>query len=100
MNIFEDEERLYIFLVWLLSFLLACTVSSIILFIEPSYPIAILFAQIIEIFLFAQIFIYVKRINNALQVETVEPVELYDIETRTNIQTRYHRGSIREQEDT
>lgn len=100
MNIFEDEEKLYTLLVWLLTFLLACTVSSIILFIEPSYPIAILFAQIIEIFLFAQIFIYVKRINNALRMETVEPVELYDIETRINIKTKYPGSSIREQEDT
>lgn len=99
MYIFKDEEKLYTFLVWLLSFLLACTVSSIILFIEPSYPIPILFAQIIEIFIFAQIFIYVKRINNALRVETLETVELYDIETRTNIQTKYREGSIREQED-
>lgn len=100
MNIFRDEGKLYSLLVWLLSFLLACTISSIILFIEPSYPVVILFVQIIEVFIFAQIFIYMKRIDNALRTKTIEPIELFDIEDGKNIRTTFYGDSIRKREDT
>lgn len=100
MNIFRDEGKLYSLLVWLLSFLLACMISSIILFIEPSYPVVILFVQIIEVFLFAQIFIYMKRIDNALRIKTIEPIELFDIETGKNVRTKFYGDSIREREGT
>lgn len=83
MYIFKDEEKIYTLFIWLLSILLALIVSSVILFIDPSFPIVILLVQITEIFLFAQIFICVRRINNALKIENVKPVELYDIETRS-----------------
>ena len=100
MNIFTDERKLYSLLVWLLSFLLACMISSIILFIEPSYPVVILFVQIIEVFIFAQIFIYMKRIDNALRTKTIEPIELFDIEDGKNVRTTFYGDSIRKREDT
>jgi hypothetical protein len=88
MYILKDEEKIYTLFVWLLSILLALIVSSVILFIDPSFPIVILLVQIFEIFLFAQIFICVKRINNALRIDNVETVELYDLETRSRIPNR------------
>ncbi len=100
MKIFRDEGKLYSLIVWLLSFLLACMISSIILFIEPSYPVMILFVQIIEVFLFAQIFIYMKRIDNALRIKTNEPIELFDIETGKNVRSTLYGNSIRKREDT
>ena len=80
MNVFQDEDKFYSLIVWLLSFLLACTTSVIILFVEPSYPIVILLVQIIEIFMFAKIFIYRKRIVSAMQMKNIKPIELRDIE--------------------
>jgi hypothetical protein len=80
MNVFQDEDKFYNLIVWLLSFLLACTTSAIILFIEPSYPFVILLVQIIEIFMFAKIFIYRKRIVNVMQMKNVNSIELRDIE--------------------
>ena len=88
MYILKDEEKIYTLFVWLLSILLASIVSSVILFIDPSFPIVILLVQIFEIFLFAQIFICVKRINNALRIDNVETVELYDLETRSRTPNR------------
>ena len=91
MNLFQDEDRFYNLIVWLLAFLLACTGSGIILFIEPSYPIAILLVQIIEVFIFAKIFIYMKRINNVVRVRNVRSIELFDLETRERTRKRLDR---------
>jgi hypothetical protein len=88
MSIFLDEDRFYNLIVWLLSFLLACTVSGVILYVSPSYPTAILLVQIIEIFIFAKIFIYMKRLNNAFRMKNIKPLKLYDIEAREKASTQ------------
>lgn len=82
MSIFLNEDKFYNLIVWFLSFLLACTASGVILYVSPSYPTAILFVQILEIFIFAKIFIYRKRLNNALRLKNIELLKLYDIEVR------------------
>lgn len=82
MGFFLDEDRFYNFIVWLLSVLLSCTASGIILYIEPSYPTVILLVQIIEVFILAKVFIYVKKINHALRLKPIKPLRLYDVEAR------------------
>jgi len=67
-------------IIWLLSFLLICTGSTIVLYNAPYFPVAVLFANIIEIFIFIKIFQYSKRINNAIKIKDNVSRVLPDIE--------------------
>ena len=67
-------------IVWLLSFLLICTGSTIVLYNAPYVPVAVLFVNIIEIFIFVKIFQYSKRINDSIKIKADVSVVLPDIE--------------------
>jgi len=77
---FRNEDQIYKMIIWLLSFLLICTGSTIVLYNAPYFPVAVLFANIIEIFIFIKIFQYSKRINNAIKIKDNVSRVLPDIE--------------------
>ena len=51
--------------VWILAVLMILVLSSVILFVEPSFPIAVLGTYIIEVIMFANLFINKKRFQEA-----------------------------------
>ena len=77
---FRSEDQIYNTIVWLLSFLLICTGSTIVLYNAPYFPVAVLFVNIIEIFIFVKIFQYSKRINDSIKIKADVSVVLPDIE--------------------
>lgn len=81
---FRNEDQIYNAIVWFLSFLLICTGSTIVLYNAPYFPVAVLFVNIIEIFIFVKIFQYSKRINESIKIKDDVFLVLPDIEGRVN----------------
>ena len=79
---FENEDQIYKAIIWFLSFLLVCTGSTIVLYNAPYFPVAVLFVNIIEIFIFVKIFQYSKRINESINIKDENSRVLHDIEGR------------------
>lgn len=81
---FRNEDQIYNAIVWFLSFLLICTGSTIVLYNAPYFPVAVLFVNIIEIFIFVKIFQYSKRINESIKIKDDVFLVLPDIEDRVS----------------
>ena len=49
--------------VWILAVLIITLISSVILYVEPSFPIAVLGVYIIEVLIYANLFIYSRKLE-------------------------------------
>jgi len=69
--------------IWFLAALLILSSSSIILYIYPSFPIVILISINIEIIIFANIIVYIRKIRKALTIRRDKFINLKQMETET-----------------
>ena len=66
--------------VWIMAVLIIVLVSSIILYVEPSFPIAVLSVYIIEVLMYANLFIYSRKFQEAPPLKGREPSRVFQLE--------------------
>lgn len=66
--------------VWMVGALSICLISSLILYLEPSFPPAVIVVYAIEVFMYVNLFIYSRRLWEAPSPRRREPERLYQLE--------------------
>jgi hypothetical protein len=66
--------------VWILAVLIILLLSSVILYVEPSFPIAVMGAYIIEVIMYANLFINHKRFQESSPSKNNEYGEIFQLE--------------------
>ena len=70
-------------MVWFLAVLFVLVGSSVLLYVEPSFPVVVTLAYSIEVFLYTNLYIYSRRLWNARPREYVKAEEIFQIEQDT-----------------
>jgi hypothetical protein len=66
--------------VWMLAILIILSLFSVILYVEPSFPIAILGVYLIEVLMYANLFINDKRFQETSLPKKNGHAELFQLE--------------------
>jgi hypothetical protein len=66
--------------VWMVGALFICLISSVILYLEPSFPLAVIGVYAVEVVLYVNLFIYSRRMWEAPSPRSREPEKLYQLE--------------------
>ncbi|MFB0558292.1 MAG: hypothetical protein ACETVY_04160 [Candidatus Bathyarchaeia archaeon] len=66
--------------VWMIGILFICLISSFILYLEPSFPPAVLGVYAVEVVMYVNLFIYSRRLWEAPSTRHREPKKLYQLE--------------------
>lgn len=66
--------------VWILAVLIILLISSVILYVEPSFPIAVLGVYIIEVLMYANLYIYSRKLREAIPSKGTERGEVFQLE--------------------
>jgi len=66
--------------VWILAVLIIMLISSVILYVEPSFPLAVLGVYIIEVLMYANLFIYSRKLRETLPPKRIEHSEVFQLE--------------------
>lgn len=70
-------------MVWFFAVLFVLVGSSVLLYIEPTFPIVVMFAYFIEVFLYVNLYIYSRRLVNARPRVHGKAGEIFQIEQDT-----------------
>ena len=66
--------------VWLVAVLVVLSGSSVLYYIEPRFPVAVLMVYIVEAFLYVNLFIYSSKLRNITPSERRKLKDLIQIE--------------------
>lgn len=67
--------------IWLVAVLVVLSGSSVLYYVEPKFPVAVLMVYIVEVFLYANLFIYSIKLKNATTSEGRKIEDLFQIES-------------------
>ena len=70
-------------IVWFFAILFVLIGSSLILYVEPSFPVVVTLAYSIEVFLYANLYIYSRRLWNARPRAQGKAEDIFQIEQDT-----------------
>lgn len=65
---------------WMIGILVICLISSFILYLEPSFPPAVIGVYAVEVVLYVNLFIYSRRLWEAPSPRSSKLEKLYQLE--------------------
>jgi hypothetical protein len=66
--------------VWILAGIITLTLSSVILYVEPSFPLTVLGVYIIEVLMFANLFLNNKKYKEFSPPKMIEKAKIFQLE--------------------
>ena len=66
--------------VWILAGLIILILSSVILYVEPSFPLAVMGVYIIEVLMYANLFLNNKKYKEASPPKMIEKAKIFQLE--------------------